>query len=120
MDFAQVTELASAWRPLTSAEQARATSLLGVASRWIRRRKPDIADGDPDAKLVVIEVVKAAMLNAAYQGHSSYSKTVGPYTRSGTLTPESTTGALTFLPWMRELLGIPVGEMPVGEFGDAP
>lgn len=120
MDFATLSELEESWRPLSDVEKVRAQALLSAASRWIQRKKPDLSEFDEDAKLVCIEVVKAAMQNPELAGHSSYSKSIGPWSRSGTLTAAAADAALVFLPWMRELLGISNSPLPKWYFGDCP
>lgn len=105
-------------RPLTSAERDIAEQLLGAAARWIRRNKPGIAPDDPDARTVSIDVVSTAIATRAYVGHVSYTRTVGPRTKSGTLADPG--GALTFSDWHRELLGISIHPQPRYHFGDCP
>ncbi|MFD0450158.1 hypothetical protein ACFQZK_03890 [Rhodococcus aetherivorans] len=75
--FAQPSDITIGGRPLTSAQEADAQMFLDAAASWIRDRKPDIAPDDPNAKLVSIQVVKAALISEPYLGLSSYSKTVG-------------------------------------------
>lgn len=112
--FAETDELGLP--PLTSAERDIAEQLLGAAARWIRSQKPDIADGDPDAKVVCIEVVRTAMSTRAYAGHTSYSRTTGPRAKAGTLADPG--GALVFSDWHKELLGISINPQPSYYFGD--
>lgn len=60
--FATFAELATYWRPLTEAEQARATDLLKRASRRIREL-PGSADFNPDTcNDIVLDMVKRAMI----------------------------------------------------------
>lgn len=72
-------------RVRTQAAEADAEALIAAASNWIRQHKPGIADDDPAAHVVVMQVVRSAMATDKYAGHVSYSKTVGGVTRSGTL-----------------------------------
>lgn len=114
--FATTTELAEGWRPLRPTEAAWAEELLGAAARWIRRHRPDIADDDPDAKLVSKSVVRSALIPGANAGHTQYAKTAGSFQKSGTLTnPEA---ALRFSDWHKELLGISTSASPSWNFGD--
>lgn len=119
MTFANVEELKQNWRPLSEQEAVWATQLLDAAGRWITRKRPDIAPGDPDAKLVSIDVVRTALNTAEHAGRVSYSWTVGATSGSGTL---ANPGALLdFTDFHRELLGITTSKSPttaLGSFGD--
>lgn len=116
MAFATTAELTETWRPLNREESGWAGLLLEAAERWIRRQRPDIADSDPDAKLVTIAVVKNALVAGEHAGYTSFSRTLGPRSKSGTLTnPDA---ALVWLDWMKEQLGIPLSAYPVATFGD--
>lgn len=116
MAFAITGELQENWRSLNPAEEKWAKQLLEAASRWILRRRPDLPADDPDAKLVSIAVVRGALTAGENAGHSSYSKSLGPRARSGTLTnPDA---ALVWADWMKELLGISVRPTAIGYFGD--
>lgn len=118
MIFATTDELAEGWRPLSAAEKVSAEALLGAAGRWITnpKRRPDIAADDPDAKLVSIAVVKNALIAGAHAGYSSFSNALGPRSKSGVLTNPD--GALVWLDWMKEQLGISQHGDPQGSFGD--
>lgn len=114
--FASTDELTNRWRPLKSAEKAWAQDLLDAAGRWIRRKKPDIEQDDPDAKVVSIAVVRSALGPGGHDGLSQFSSTLGPRSKSGTLVnPEA---ALAWLPWMKEQLGITDVALPQAYFGD--
>jgi len=116
--FATMDEVASGWRPLRPTERVWGQQLLDAAARWIRKpgHRPDIADDDPDAKLVSISVVRSALAPGANAGHTQYAKTAGSFQRSGTLTnPE---GALRFSDWHKELLGLSTTAGPSWSFGD--
>lgn len=116
MPFATSDEIEQNWRPLTTTEKSWATLLLGAAERWIRGKAPGIADGDPAAKIVSIAVVRNALQPGDHAGYSSFSKTLGPRSKSGTLAnPDA---ALTWLPWMKEQLGISAAAQPRATFGD--
>lgn len=113
-DFVTVDEIfRGRTRPPGGVEDA--ADLIAAASNWIRDRKPDIADDDPAARIVVIHVVRTAMASDKYLGHVSYSKTVGGVTRSGTL---ANPGALlTFEGSHYQLLGISQSGGPSYCFG---
>lgn len=116
MPFATSDDIEQNWRPLTSADKSWATLLLGAAERWIRGKVPGIADDDQAAKVVSIAVVRNALQPGEHAGHVSYSKTLGPRSRAGTLSnPDA---ALTWLPWMKEQLGISTTAQPRATFGD--
>jgi hypothetical protein len=83
-----VQDVADRWRPLTSAEQTVAETLLFDASMLIRARFPGIDDQiaaggvDPDVvAMVVAGMVKRAMIAPA-DGLSQQSESVGPYSHS--------------------------------------
>ncbi|MGW6699636.1 hypothetical protein [Nocardia sp. NPDC055049] len=119
MALATADDVALGWRTLTTEQQARATFLISVAEAWIRdpSRRPDIAEDDPTAKHVIVEVVRAAMgPDAKFTGHTGYSETMGPWARSGTLATPA--GVLQFLKVHEEMLGISDEPTAVGEFGD--
>ncbi|QIS00987.1 hypothetical protein F5X71_00370 [Nocardia brasiliensis] len=119
MPLATPADVALGWRTLTADEETRAELLIAVAEAWIRdpSRRPDIAEGDPTGKHVVVEVVRAAMAAPAeWTGHTSYSETMGPWARSGTLSTPA--GVLQFLKVHGEMLGISDGPTAVGSFGD--
>lgn len=112
--FAQPSDITIGGRQLTAAQEADAQMFLDAAASWIRARKPDIAPDDPNAKLVSIQVVKAALISEPYLGLSSYSKTVGEVSRSGTI---ANPGALLhFTDFHKELLGIPYRAAPQWSF----
>ncbi|AOD24048.1 hypothetical protein IM25_22725 [Rhodococcus sp. p52] len=101
-------------RPLPEWQRTDAQMMLDAAASWIRERKPGIAPDDPNAKLVSIQVVKAALISEAYLGLSAFSKTTGEVTRSGTLANPGQ--LLVFTDFHKELLGIPFRAGPVWSF----
>lgn len=115
-DFITTDNITSGWRPLSTTELVWAEQLIASASKWIRDRKPAIADDDPDAKFVVTEAVRAALTAARHAGHVSYSKTVGGVTRSGTLVNPGR--SLDFTEFHHQLLGISQVATPRYTFGD--
>lgn len=112
--FAEPEDITLGGRSLTAAQKVEAQLLLDAAASWIRDRKPDIAPDDPNAKLVSIQVVKAALASEPYLGLSSYSKTTGEVTRSGTLAHPGQ--FLVFTDFHKELLGIPFRAGPAWSF----
>ncbi|WP_378735516.1 hypothetical protein [Nocardia brasiliensis] len=117
MALATADDVALDWRPLSPAGRARAEQLIAAAEAWIRQQRPDIADNDPIAKNVVIEVVRAAMsVPAEFTGHREYAEKMGPWSRSGTLITDA--GALQFSRVHEQMLGISFEATPTGEFGD--
>ncbi len=118
MALATTDEVARGWRVLTEDEEANAALLISAAEAWIRdpERRPDITDNDPIGKVVVIEVVRAAIGTAERAGHSSYAETMGPFATSGTLVTAA--GTLRFLEQHAQILGITTSSGPRGAFGD--
>lgn len=118
--FATVDDVGAGWRALSEQDRINVRLLLDAAAMWIRNRVPDIADDHPGARFVSIDVVRSAMEAGANRGMSSFSKTIGPWSKSGTLINPS--GALTFTVMHRELLGIaggvgePLFNFPVGDY----
>lgn len=119
MALVEVTDVMRGWRTLDADEQADAQLLIDAAIAWLRDpdRRPDIADEDPIAKRIVIEVVRSAMsVSSDFHGHTSYTDTMGPWTQAGTLaTP---VGTLMFTAAHERMLGISSQPQPRGEFGD--
>lgn len=90
--FATHADLAARWRPLSTAEQAQATVLLGDASAIVRAEIPTVdarilaATLDADlVKMVVCGMVKRAMIAADIgDGVSAQQQTAGPFAQSQT------------------------------------
>lgn len=134
--FADHAAIAAGWRPLSDDEKVRATTLLGMAGRWIRSKRAEIGrpivDDDADARYVSVEVVRAALLREAaaraaekYAGFSSVSRTAGSRSFAGTVDTNATAAAgdpLQWPEWATALLGLrPGGKPRVGSrasFGD--
>lgn len=83
--FATADDVAARWRPLTSAEETVAATLVADASALIRARFPGIdtqvANGGIDPQILTIVVsgmVKRALV-APLDGVSQESQTTGPY-----------------------------------------
>lgn len=128
-DFATVTDVANLWRPLSSEETTRATTLLGMASRRVRRDFPDIdarilagtVDAD-DVRDVVASLVLPALGGPPVPGARSWSVASGAESRSVSLSSGSTTAdVFEYLGWMLDILNpgrsrtaIPVAHMPAG------
>lgn len=105
-DLATIPTIESAWRPLTAVETTRAEYYLGVASRRIRRRWPDvdtrIASGDLDADAVsdvVVQLVLGTIEAAPVRNAKSWSETAGAVSKSVTLAG-GRTELLAFEDWM--------------------
>jgi hypothetical protein len=86
--FAQPSDIANRWRPLTSAEEFITPTLLEDASRIMRAQYPgidaQITSGalDPqNATQVAAGMVKRALI-APMDGVDSSSETMGPYSTS--------------------------------------
>jgi len=110
-DLAAIPTIEQAWRPLTTAEQSRATYYLGMASRAIRRRWPDVDqrianDADrlsaEDVSDVVVQMVLSAVDGSPVRGAKSFSKTGGPMSFSATFATASTNPS-TIEDWMVEI-----------------
>ncbi|MBF6368422.1 hypothetical protein IU469_22250 [Nocardia puris] len=90
MAFATHGDLAARWRPLSAAEQARATTLLGDAAWWLGvwfRPYGDLealAAGDAELAegLLILScaMVKRAMTSGAIEGAQSTYQVMGPFT----------------------------------------
>ncbi|ROZ49381.1 hypothetical protein EEB13_05510 [Rhodococcus sp. WS3] len=115
-DFADKEDISNGWRALTSAEEIDVLGKISAVSQWIRDRKPSLLADDPQAKYVVVDVIRFALSNAKHAGHKSYSRTVGGVTRSGTLVDSG--GSLVITDFHKELLGISKVATPRWNFGD--
>lgn len=92
--FAEVTDLEARWRPLTIAEQARATVLLEDASAMLRVEMPTIdarlAATPPTLDLQIPKIIVCKMVKRAMQagdegaGVGSLQQTAGPFSQSTT------------------------------------
>jgi arginine deiminase len=108
--FALVADLEARWRPLTPAERVRAETLLGVASRRVRRKfgtiDARIASGalDPlDVVDVVCDVVKRVLMVGDREAVRQESETTGPFSKSQTYA--NPMGNLYFTPDDLAILG---------------
>lgn len=84
--FATPADVEARWRPLTSAEQLVAATLLGDASGMVRARWTDVdarlASGAltaDDVTRVVANMVKRAMINGPTEGVEQQSQGAGPW-----------------------------------------
>lgn len=89
--LATTDDVEAAWRPLADAELTRAETLIGRASRKIRRRWSDVDDRitagtltAEDVADVVAEMVQVAMTQTP--GVSQISETAGPFSQGETYT----------------------------------
>ena len=90
--------------------------LLSAASQRIRDLAPGTPSDSSVARLVALEVVRGAMATRDRVGHVSYTKTIGPWTKSGTLSnPDA---ALRFSDEHYRLLGVSPNGQPHYHFGD--
>ncbi|OZC62769.1 hypothetical protein CH276_14215 [Rhodococcus sp. 06-470-2] len=112
-EFATPNDISST---LTESETVDAAAKIAAVSQWITDKKPDLAEGHPQAKYVVVDVVRAALANKKYAGHTQYSRTVGGVTRSGTLVDPG--GSMVITDFHKQLLGISLAIMPQYHFGD--
>ncbi|WP_063039719.1 hypothetical protein [Nocardia pseudovaccinii] len=120
--FATYTDVQNTWRTLTTPQTAYCNLLLDAAALWIRNRKPNIADDDPAAKSVSIQVVRDALQRDLFGGTSAGTHTVGnrsdSWTLSRTATLEELARSLVFVDYHYELLGLAPAHGPRGAFGN--
>lgn len=92
--YATAADLEARWRPLSDVERVRADTLLGDASRRVRRRFPStdarIASGALDV-LEVVDVVagmvkRVMLVGAEAESVSQQSQSAGPFSLSQTYT----------------------------------
>lgn len=117
--YAEPDAVASGWRALSPTETLWAGQLLDAAGAWIRDRVTD--PDDPvtveRATFVSIDVVRSALAPGTQLGMASFSKTIGPWSKSGTLV--NPLGHLDFTKFHRELLGIvETGKRPLYYFAE--
>ena len=117
--FLTSAELAAAWRPLSASEISLADRLLAsvgqqIRDRYLSVRGLAIADDDPTAIAISIDVVKTAMSTSAYLGHLSYQRVEGPRSKTGTLANPG--GSLVITDWHWLQLGLPSTAMPEAYF----
>ncbi|QSZ49406.1 Gp19/Gp15/Gp42 family protein [Arthrobacter sp. D5-1] len=124
-DLADIPTIEKAWRPLNTAEKPKAEYYLGMASRAIRRRWPDVDqrianDADrltaEDVSDVVVQMVLSAVDRPPVRGAKSFSEGVGPMSRSATLLAGSTNPS-EIEAWMAEVfegrsIALPVFHSP--------
>lgn len=114
--FATPADLADRWRPLTPAEEATATVLLGDASAMIRAECPDIdarlvpvppatlPELDPTVPtMVACAMVKRSMNAGDMAGLKSRQESMGPFAQS--LAPVNPNGDLYMTKAERRALG---------------
>ncbi|MBT1630449.1 Gp19/Gp15/Gp42 family protein [Curtobacterium flaccumfaciens] len=107
--WAQPSDIAAVWRPLTTAEQTRAEGLIETVSRAIRREWPDVEarlaagtlSADDVTDVIVWTVLPILAPGVAIPLNAkSYQETSGSESRSITFSDASGTQFLEFLPWM--------------------
>lgn len=122
-DFAGIDDLALYWRKMSTAEDARAGTLLALASVFIRQEKPsvdaDVQSGALSAELpkwVAMDIVKNAMMAGKHEGKSQYARSVGPFVDSATLVNPA--GTLVLTAAHLKAIGVGAATAPVWNFGD--
>lgn len=127
-DLAEVATVEQAWRPLTPVEKSRALYYLGMASRKIRRRWPnvDARIADPadaldaeDVADVVVQMVLPAIQVLPVRGAKSFSEGSGPFSRSATL-EQTSADPLEIEDWMVDVFEPRAKVLPLGSFPAAP
>lgn len=103
--FATMDEVQASFpRTLTTPERNRGKYLLDAIAVRIRGRKKDISATSDAAKGVSVDlVVHALAVPLDLVGHTAYSRTVGPRSKSGSLDP-ARVGKLIWEDWHYELL----------------
>ncbi|MEV6258077.1 hypothetical protein AB0L97_32965 [Nocardia sp. NPDC051911] len=108
--FATTSDVQSTWRTLNTTQTAYAELLLQAAALWICQRLPNIAPDSPAAKIVSIEVVRAALQRDQLDGVPSGKRTRGTrsdeWTGARTATIEELARTLVFSQYHHELLGL--------------
>lgn len=109
MAYAEVSDIETRWRDLSTDEESRATALLDDASAMLAELV-DIHDGDEQQaellKIVCCSMVIRAMSASEYDafGASQMSMTAGPYTQQFTYSNPS--GDMYLTKMEKRLLGI--------------
>lgn len=112
--FLDVNAFAGMFRTLSDPESEVAGAYLEVVSDWIRDHKPGVADDDIAAQLVTFEVTREALLYGEFEPLGSFSKTVGPRSKSGTFDRTSVEKLVTDR--HRRMLGIALRAGPAYNF----
>ncbi|MFI5542092.1 hypothetical protein ACIA5H_37625, partial [Nocardia sp. NPDC051900] len=98
--FATTDDVQSTWRTLNTEQTAYAELLLQAAAIWIYNRVPGIDPSSPAAKIVSIEVVRAALQRDVFDGAPSGKITRGnrsdEWTGARTATVEQLARTLVF------------------------
>lgn len=109
MAYAEVSDIETRWRDLSTDEEARATALIDDASAMLAELV-DIRDGDEQQlallKIVCCNMVIRAMSASEYDafGASQMSMTAGPYTQQFTYANPS--GDMYLTKMEKRLLGV--------------
>lgn len=109
MAYAEVSDIETRWRDLSTEEEARATALIDDASAMLAELV-DIRDGDEQQlgllKIVCCNMVIRAMSASEYDafGASQMSMTAGPYTQQFTYANPS--GDMYLTKMEKRLLGV--------------
>lgn len=109
-ELATIQKVEAAWRPLTGDTRTRAIHYIGVVSRRIHRRWPDvdarISAGTlaaVDVEDVVIDLVLGVIGGPPLRGARSWSESAGSMSQSITLEPGTSSDPLVFEQWMIEI-----------------
>lgn len=118
MKYAEAEQVAAEFpRPMSPSETARAESLLVVASRLLDQNTT-VNVSDPEhlelARIVVVDMVAAALIPGEYRGHQSYTWRNGALSGAGTLVADA--GGVRLLDWHLAMFGVSVTAMPKGSF----
>ena len=86
MTYAALEDMTTLWRPMTSAEQARASSLL--EAQKVGKDLPALVAADPDlamvAKSVTVDVVARTLMTSTNQEPlTQFTQAAGGYSASG-------------------------------------
>lgn len=119
-DLATIVQVEAAWRPLSGDKRTRAEHYLGVVSRRIRRRWPDvdtrIAAGtlnSGDVADVVVDLVLSVIGGPPVRGARSWNESAGSMSRAVTLEAGTSSDPLAFEHWMLEIFGAVESAKPV-------
>lgn len=115
-DFLDAAAFANWAKTPAWASDPLAAALLTVVSDWIRDNKPDVADDDPAAQVVVFEVTRDSLLSGEFGPVSSFTKVVGHRTRTAAIDRSVVEKFITDR--HKQMLGLSTGPRPAYYFGD--
>lgn len=114
--FVETDAVESGWRVLTSTEKHWAEQLLDAVGMWIRGKVDDVDAKQDAAEFVSIDTVRGALAPGTQLGMAAFSKTIGPWSKSGTLV--NPLGHIAITKFHKELLGISDTSVPLYQFKD--